>query len=350
MEELTGIIALSRLKGLNNIQKRAVLEKFNNIAPLFEGRVKIHNAGLQDSIASFNEWKGIGTELETLEKMGVDILTIKDKTYPETLKNIPDPPIVLYKKGSLEYGMNTLAIVGSRRATFEGMNLAEKIGHTLSSLGVTIVSGLARGIDASAHKGALKGKGKTIGVLGCGINICYPSENRWLFEKIGEEGTLLTEYSLGERPLNYHFPERNRIIAGLSKGVLVIEASKKSGSLITAKLGLEYGREVMAIPGSIFNDEYKGANTLIKEGAKLIDGIEDIIINCFPNLELKKEQKIDMDEDEEYIYSIIGFDKIHIDEVIEKSKMEAKRVMAIFTGLEMKEAIREVPGGFYIRK
>ncbi|MCK7468489.1 MAG: DNA-protecting protein DprA [Desulfosudis oleivorans] len=134
----------------------------------------------------------------------------------------------------------------------------------------------------------LKEKGKTVGVLGCGIDICYPSENRSLFEKVGKEGCILTEYTPGELPLQHHFPARNRIIAGLSKGVLVVEASQRSGSLITARLGLEYGREVMAIPGSIFDEGYKGANSLIKQGAKLIDGMDDIIATCFPNLTLKK--------------------------------------------------------------
>jgi DNA processing protein len=350
MEELTAIMALSRLKGLDAIQKKEVVDRHESIAQLFEGRIKHYNRDLKQKIKSFNEWGKIDKERAKLEKMGVNIITIKDSKYPKLLKNIPDAPIILYKKGRLKIGTDTIAIVGSRRATFEGMNLAEKIAHTLSSIGVTVVSGLARGIDSSAHKGALKEKGKTIGILGCGIDICYPSENMRLFEKMGEEGAILTEYSLGEKPLAFHFPERNRIIAGLSKGILVIEASKRSGSLITARLALEYGREVMAIPGSIFNEDYKGANTLIKEGAKLIDGIEDIITSCFPRLELKKEQGIDMDKDEDYIYSIIGFDKIHVDEVIEKSKMETKNVMAILTRLEMKEAIGSAPGGFYIRK
>ena len=350
MEELTAIMALSRLKGLDAIQKKEVVDRYESIAQLFEGRIKHYNRDLKQKIKSFNEWGKIDKERAKLEKMGVNIITIKDSKYPKLLKNIPDAPIILYKKGRLKIGTDTIAIVGSRRATFEGMNLAEKIAHTLSSIGVTVVSGLARGIDSSAHKGALKEKGKTIGILGCGIDICYPSENMRLFEKMGEEGAILTEYSLGEKPLAFHFPERNRIIAGLSKGILVIEASKRSGSLITARLALEYGREVMAIPGSIFNEDYKGANTLIKEGAKLIDGIEDIITSCFPRLELKKEQSIDMDKDEDYIYSIIGFDKIHVDEVIEKSKMETKNVMAILTRLEMKEAIGSAPGGFYIRK
>jgi len=350
MEELTAIMALSRLKGLDAIQKKEIVDRYESIAQLFEGRIKHYNRDLKQKIKSFNEWGEIDKERAKLEKMGVNILTIKDVKYPKLLKNIPDAPIILYKKGRLKIGTDTIAIVGSRRATFEGMNLAEKIAHTLSSIGITVVSGLARGIDSSAHKGALKEKGKTIGILGCGIDICYPSENMRLFEKMGEEGAILTEYSLGEKPLAFHFPERNRIIAGLSKGILVIEASKRSGSLITARLALEYGREVMAIPGSIFNEDYKGANTLIKQGAKLIDGIEDIITSCFPRLELKKEQSIDMDKDEDYIYSIIGFDKIHVDEVIEKSKMETKNVMAILTRLEMKEAIGSAPGGFYIRK
>ncbi|HPP06761.1 MAG TPA: DNA-processing protein DprA, partial [Syntrophorhabdaceae bacterium] len=146
------------------------------------------------------------------------------------------------------------------------------------------------------------------------------------------------------------FPERNRIIAGMSRGIVVVEASAKSGSLITARLGLEYGREVMAIPGSIFNDEHRGANRLIKEGARLIEDIEDIIMNCFSDMQAPLKEKIDMDEDESYIYNLIGFDKTHIDEIIEKSKRQAKDVISIITRLEMKEAIRQFPGGFYIKR
>jgi len=282
--------------------------------------------------------------------LGADVITIKDKTYPELLRHIPDPPIVLYKKGTLKTCSNTLAVVGSRKATFEGIALAEKIANTLSSLGITIVSGLARGIDASAHKGALSETGKTIGVLGCGIDICYPAENIRLFDKVGDEGLLLTEYSPGVSPLNYHFPERNRIIAGLSKGILVIEASGRSGSLITARLGLEYARDVMAIPGSIFGDEHKGANALIKQGAKLVDGIEDIIATSFPGFTLKKQQKIEMDKDEDYVYSYIGYEKIHVDELIDKTGMQAKQVMVMLTKLEMKDVVSGFPGGYYIRK
>jgi len=298
---------------------------------------------------AFKDWKELGSNVKDIKEMGVDILTIRDPEYPVQLRNIPDAPLVLYKKGKLKIGADTIALVGSRRASFESINMAEKIAQTLSSVGVTVISGLARGVDAAAHRGALKEKGKTVGVLGCGIDICYPSENRSLFEKVGQEGCILTEYSPGELPLQHHFPARNRIIAGLSKGVLVVEASQKSGSLITARLGLEYGREVMAVPGSVFDEGYRGANLLIKQGAKLIDGIDDIIATCFPNLTLKKDNQVDLSDNERYIYEIIGSVKIHVDEVIEKSGMETRHVMAILTSLELKETIRGIPGGFYLR-
>ena len=266
MEERIALIALSRLKGINNILKKNVVDTVDNIAALFERKAMVFDDNVRSKAISFKGWRKIDDDLEKLNALGADVITIRDKEYPPLLKNIPDPPVVLYKKGPLEAGMNTLAIVGSRKATPEGMNLAEKIGETLSSVGITVVSGLARGIDAAAHRGALKEKGKTVAVLGCGIDICYPPENRRLFEAMGEEGLILTEYAPGEEPLPYHFPERNRIIAGLSKGVLVIEASQKSGSLITARLGLEYGREVMAVPGSVFREEYQGRQRVDKTG------------------------------------------------------------------------------------
>jgi DNA processing protein len=349
MDERIACIALSRIRSLDNIQKRKIIDGCEELGPLFEGKSRYYANDLTAHVSSFTDWKGIANDLEALEKMGAGVLTIKDGEYPQLLRNIPDAPIVLYKKGSLPPGTDTLAIVGSRRASFEGINLAEKIAQTLSSVGITIVSGLARGVDSAAHKGALKGEGKTIGVLGCGIDICYPPENKRLMEQMGDEAVVLTEYMPGEQPLQFHFPERNRIIAGLAKGILVIEASQKSGSLITARLGLEYGREVMAIPGSVFSDEYRGANKLIKEGAKLVDGVGDIVTTCFPGLSFIKKENVELDGNEKYIYALVGFQKTHIDEVIEKSKMEAKQVMAILTRLEMKETVRQVHGGFYIK-
>lgn len=350
MDDLTSIIALSRLPGINRQKKRQLLDIIKRPVTLFEGRNPLSDPDIEYQLRSFNGWRQIENELAILRKMGVTPVTIKDEGYPVLLKNTPDPPLVLYRKGPLDISSDTIAIVGSRRATFAGLNLAEKIAGTLSSLGITVVSGFARGIDTASHKGAIKEKGKTIAVLGCGMDICYPAENKRLFEDIGNSGVIVTEYGLGEKPLGFHFPERNRIIAGLSRGVLVVEATQRSGSLITARLAIEYGRDVMSVPGSIFSEEYKGANMLIKEGAKLIDGIEDIIANTFPGITLKKELPIDMDREAGYIYSLMGFDRIHVDEVIEKSGMETKRVMALLTRLEMEDLIRAFPGGFYIKK
>lgn len=337
MEDTIEIVALSRTKGLNNIQRKGIVDG------------SLDKALFRDVLKGFKDLKAIEIELKTLKKRGIHVVTIKDDEYPFLLKNIPDPPVVLYKKGRIPPGTHYISIVGSRKATFEGINVSEKMASTLSALGVTIVSGLARGIDSAAHRGALNGIGKTVAVLGSGIDVCYPPENLWLYEKIGEEGAVISEYGMGERPLAFHFPERNRIIAGMSKGIIVIEASAKSGSLITARLGLEYNREVMAIPGSIFNEEHRGANRLIKEGARLIEGVEDIVSMCLPDLEIKGQNTIDMDEDESYIYSFIGYEKVHIDDIIERSKRQAKDVLSIITRLEMKEAIRQFPGGFYLR-
>lgn len=337
MNDLIDIIALSKIKTINKYKKREILEN--------EDR-KV----LKSAIKDFKDFKSIEDELKRLDELRIEILTLKDREYPQLLKDIPDAPVVIYKKGKIPEGNKYIAIVGSRKAKFSSISIAEKIAETLSSMGITVVSGLARGIDAAAHRGALQGKGKTVAVLGSGIDVCYPAENFWLYERIGKEGALISEYSLGERPFPYHFPERNRIIAGMSRGIVVIEASSKSGSLITARLGLEYSREVMAIPGNIFDEEYKGTNRLIKDGARLIEGIEDIINNCFPDMHIKFENKVDLDEDENYIYSLIGYEKIHIDEVIVKSKKQAGEVMAIITRLEMKDVIRQFPGGFYLRR
>lgn len=350
MDETVAAIAVQRLKGVDYALKRRLVEGEYDLTGLFHGKVQLGNGRASRSFAAFNGWGAIERHLAQVKESGADVLTLRDPDYPSQLRDIPDAPLVLYRKGTLKIGRETIAIVGSRKASFEGINMAEKIAQTLSSAGITVISGLARGVDAAAHRGALKEKGKTIGVLGCGIDVCYPAENRYLFEAVGNHGCILTEYAPGEKPMPHHFPARNRIIAGLAKGVLVVEASERSGSLITARLGLEYGREVMAVPGSVFDEGYKGANSLIKQGAKLVDGIEDIMETCFPDLTVKREEEVDLNGDERYIYEFVGTRQVHIDEIIDTCGMEPKRVMAILTSLELKEVIRGIPGGFYIRR
>ncbi len=349
MDELTALIALSRTNKITRLRKKEIVDTFPSIAAVFEGRTQLRDAAERDAIKSFKTFTTIDADVGKLSEMGAEIITIRDDAYPPRLKEIPDPPIVLYKRGPLGLAVEGFGVVGARKATFEGMLMAGRIAETLACAGITVVSGLARGIDAASHKGALHQKGGTIGVLGCGIDICYPAENRSLFEEMAHAGAIVTEYAPGERALPYHFPERNRIIAGLSKGVLVVEASARSGSLITARLALEYGREVMAIPGRVFDEAYKGANNLIKQGARLVEEIQDIVNCCFPHLQFQAKS-VDMDSDEDYIYTLMGMDRVHVDEIIEKSRLATKKVMTVLTRLEMKDLIRPIPGGFYIRK
>jgi DNA processing protein len=349
MEELIALQALSRIPTLTGLQKKWVVETYDSIAHLFTGRSATPDSAIGSALRSFHDFKKIDAEMAKLSRMGVTIVTIRDEAYPPQLKQIPDPPVVLYKKGPLPLALDSFAVVGARNASFEGMILAERIAETLSSVGIVVTSGLARGVDAAAHKGAIRQKGKTIGVLGCGIDRCYPAENLSLFEGIGKEGALVTEYALGMPPLKHHFPERNRIIAGLSKAVLVVEASARSGSLITARFALEYGREVMAIPGRVFDEAHKGTNNLIKQGARLVEDIADII-TVFPDARVKKKSAIDMDGDEAYIYTLMGTGSLHVDEIIQKSRFETRNVMATLTRLEMKDLVDALPGGFYIRK
>ena len=350
MEELTALLALARLTGIDRARKRWIVEHHDSVASLFQGTIRAAEGVDQQLLRAFHAFEAIEAERVQLSRMGVEIITLRDQAYPAPLRAIPDAPIVLYKKGPLPLPCEAFAVVGARKATFEGMMLAERIAETLSSAGITVVSGLARGIDAAAHKGALRQKGGTVAVLGCGIERCYPAENWSLFRAVAQEGALVTEYILGDKPWKGHFPERNRIIAGLCKGVLVAEASQKSGALITARLALEYGREVLAIPGRVFDNAYKGANSLIKQGALLVEDVNDILTSCFPGTEVHAKRAIDMDGEEDYIYRLLGANRLHVDELIEKSGLGAKKVMAVLTRLEMKDMVSTAPGGFYVRK
>lgn len=349
MDEKRALIALSQVKGLSRLAKRRICDAYPDVNRLLHPDTGGRQAPAGIA-ARFDDWRGIDRDLRLLEKLGARVITIKDREYPELLRHIPDAPIVLYARGSLRSGTMALAVVGSRKASPEGRNLAGKIAGTLSFAGITIVSGLARGIDTAAHTRALEGEGKTAAVLGCGIDVCYPPENEILFEKIAEQGVLLTEYLPGEQPLPYHFPERNRIIAGLARGVLVVEATARSGSLITSRLALEYGREVMAVPGSVLRTEHAGSNRLIKEGAKLIDSVEDILTTCFTDAHLPAQAPMELDSGENKVYSLIGFEKVHADEVIERSGMDTKAVMAALTRLTMKNVVAEISGGYFIRR
>lgn len=291
-------------------------------------------------------------ELKKLEKNSVSILFIKDKEYPEELKNIAKPPIFLYYRGDISILKGRkIAVVGTRRATSYGKIACEKLVRELVENEIITVSGLASGIDTICHRKTLENNGKTIAIIGSGLDIVYPKENEKLWKEIGEKGLLMSEYPLGTEPFAYNFPMRNRIIVGVSQGVVVVESKAKGGSLITAELALEEGREVFAVPGEIFSPVSEGCNNLIKNSsAKLITSIEDIL-DEFGWKKIKKEieSKLNLTEYEKKIYNILVKEKT-LDELIVESSMKASEILTILMDLEIKKLIISIAGGKYRRK
>ncbi len=282
MEERRYLLALSMVEGLGSIKTSQLLKYFNKAENIFSAPVKEleHVSGIGAKIAGgikdFN-WHVLDKELELVRKHKIEVVTIADSDYPESLRQIPDPPLVLYFKGKSDWTGFNFAIVGSRKASLYGLSVAEKFAQQLAALGVVIVSGMARGIDTASHKGALKAKGATLAVLGSGLLNIYPPENESLAEKIAESGAVISEFPLNTPPLRENFPRRNRIVSGLARGVLVVEAAERSGALITADLALDQGKDVFAVPGKVDSPTSLGANHLIKQGAKLVNSIEDIL-------------------------------------------------------------------------
>jgi len=304
----------------------------------------------------------IDRQVKTIERLKVHTLTLFDPSYPSRLKAIPDPPPLLYVSGALiQQDDIAVAIVGGRRATTSGRLLTEEIAKELSERGVTIVSGLARGIDAAAHRGAGAGKGRTIAVLGCGIDRTYPSEHHALRRSVESHGAVISELPIGSAPHSHHFPRRNRIISGLSLGVLVAEAATNSGSLITAKLALEQGREVFALPGSVKEDACRGSNRLIKEGAKLIEGAQDILEEILPQVDGRQRAMMRLEgtprdvppalkRDDLLVYEALSYEAQSVDAVIERTGLSAAQVSAILLSLELSGRVRQLPGQQYIRQ
>ena len=275
-------LALYMIKGVGNATFLSLLNKFGSPDKVFEAKVdELVDSGIRKDLAYkiVNREFSIDPEkeLKKIEKNGVKIITYQDRRYPKPLKEIDYPPVLLYTKGvEIPKDQFFISIVGSRSASHYGLRVAEDMSYKLSKMGIGIVSGMARGIDTAAHKGALKANGYTIAVLGTGIDVIYPPSNKELFRRIEESGTIISEFPMGTPPESKNFPIRNRIISGLSKGVLVVEATRKSGSLITASFALNQGREVFAVPGSIESLRSKGTHFLIKQGAKLVEDVNDI--------------------------------------------------------------------------
>jgi len=305
--------------------------------------------------------RSIERELKAIEREHIDVLSLFDPAYPARLKMIADPPPLLYITGTLtEQDELAVAIVGARRATAAGRVLTEELSHDLAAAGMTVVSGLARGVDAAAHRGALAAQGRTIAVLGCGIDRTYPPEHDRLRRQIEERGAVLSEVPVGAPPHSHHFPRRNRIISGLSLGVVVTEAAINSGSLITAKLAAEQGREVFAVPGFVKEETSRGTNALLKDGAALIERAQDVIDAVLPQLDpalrlrlqpsrAKNERGGQLGKEERLVYDALSYEPLTTDEVIAATGLSVSAVMASLLSLELLQLVRQLPGQRYLR-
>src|SRR2546427_4935528 len=354
MDSREALVALNLVEHVGPIRVRQLLEHFGDAPAILRASkqqlLQARNIGEEtaDSIANWEKNIDLASELKRIAEFGCRIVTQAEPEYPELLRQIYDPPTVLYVKGELlAKDKNAVAMVGSRMTTHYGIEVARKLAYQLAYLGVTVVSGGARGIDSAAHQGALSSKGRTIAVLGTGINLVTPPENAELFERIAQNGCLVNQLPFNRPPDKQSFPIRNRIVAGMTLGTVVVEANLTSGALITANFANEYGRQVFAVPGRIHSPRSKGCHELIKKGAKLCESAEDILSEfeyLFPASNRSPTPSetgvlpaLTLSENEQKIYDALSAgSELTIDEVIRNSSLPASAVNAILLGLEMK--------------
>ncbi len=347
-------ISLSLIAGLGGQTLRALLSRFGTPEQIYAtARSELRKAvpeNVAQSISEGPQQELIAPTLAWLQQPGNHLLTLADALYPTALFEISDPPPMLYAKGRLELlSAPAIAIVGSRSATPQGERTAEEFARALSDNGYCIVSGLALGIDGAAHRGALQGRGSTIAAVGTGLDIVYPARHRQLAHSIAQQGLLISEFPLGTASLAQNFPRRNRIISGLSRGCLVVEAHLQSGSLITARLAAEQGREVFAIPGSIHSPVAKGCHLLIRQGAKLVDSIQDILEELGETPASQPHQAAEEMLEADPLLKQMGYDPVSMDALIERSGLTSESLSAMLLLLELEGKVASLPGGRYQR-
>jgi len=292
-------------------------------------------------------------EMAWLKKKGIEFVHFGCFDYPELLKAIFDPPPGLFVKGDLSSCNNqAVAVVGARKATGYGLAVAAKLAGELAGAGVTVVSGMARGVDTAAHKGALAAGGRTVAVLGCGVDVVYPRENAKLMAEIAENSVVISEFPLQSQPEAWHFPYRNRIISGLCRGTVIVEAAERSGALITADFALEQGREVMAVPGNITSTLSCGTNRLIKQGARPVENASDILeelgLGRLFKVNSQKTTKIKLSPEEEVVTKVLAGGPATLDQLVEQAGIAPQKVLSALTFLEMKMMVRQLPGKLYV--
>jgi DNA processing protein len=370
-------LKLIRAEGIGPTLFKRLLDYFEDVEHIFTASVaelmKIEGIGNKtaESIVRTRDAFDVDSELALADKLGVWIIHLQDQRYPHALRAIYDPPPVLYVKGTLTRADNlAMAIVGSRRCSHYGTEQANRFSHLLASAGFTIVSGLARGIDSAAHRGALATKGRTIAVQGCGLSNIFPPENQKLFEQITENGAVISELPLSYEPLAENFPARNRIIAGLSMGVLVVEATYRSGALISAQAAMDNNREVMAVPGRIDSPCSLGCHKLLKQGARLIDSIDEIMdalgyvgdglkthaeaaaTEAEQNAQrtLFDVSRLNLTPDETGILDHLNSEPVHVEELIELTQLPAGKVHSAVISLQLKGLVKQLPGNMIVKR
>jgi DNA processing protein len=367
MDTREAFIALNMIEGVGPVRARSLLEHFGDAPKILSASksqlLRVQNIGddTAEKISSWEKSVDLAGELKRISDFGCHVLIQSDENYPASLREIYDPPLVLYVKGELTAkDKNAVALVGSRMTTHYGIETARKLAYQLAYTGVTVVSGGARGIDTAAHQGALSGKGRTIAVLGTGINLVFPTENAELFERIANNGAVITQFPFNRPADKQSFPIRNRIVAGMTLGTVVVEANLSSGALITANFATEYGRQIFAVPGRIDSPRSKGCHDLIKKGAKLCEGVEDILSEfeyLFPasnKLPTASETGVlpalELSENEQKVFNAVSADdESSIDEIIRASGLPSSAVNVALFSLEMKRLVKQLPGKMFVR-
>jgi DNA processing protein len=366
-EQTLEFLILASVEGLGCRGAHRLLDRYHNPATILRAPLgELVQQGLPEIVAKvlLSEARKTQAEIELGKclQQGIQVLTFLDPAYPKLLKEIYDPPIVLYAKGDVQWlNLPGVSIVGSRRATPYGVNTAEKLARDLASRGLMVCSGLARGIDTAAHRGALEAKGRTVAVLGSGIEQIYPRENKKLAEQIESEGCIVSEFPVNASPVPQNFPIRNRIISGLTLGTCLVEAAEFSGSLITGRLALEQGREVFAVPGNITSKTSFGPNLWIKQGAKLVQDWLDIVeelpraVKEQLNSPAEPRQPALFAEvlttSEKFVLELLRLDEaVHLDRLLELSGMTSPELLSTLFELELKDKIKQLPGKSFVRK
>ncbi len=366
MESREALIALNLIEGVGPVRVRQLLAHFGEAPAILQAskqqlqQVRGIGGDTAENISNWEKSVDLADELKRITDYGCHVLISSDENYPALLREIYDPPIVLYVKGELTAkDKNAVALVGSRMTTHYGIETARKLAYQLAYVGVTVVSGGARGIDTAAHQGVLAAKGRTIAVLGTGINLIFPPENAELFERIAENGAIITQFPFNRPADKQSFPIRNRIVAGMTLGTVVVEANLTSGALITANMAVEAGRQVFAVPGRIDSPRSKGCHELIKKGAKLCEGAEDILSEfeyLFPSSnrppgagETGVLPALELGGNEQKVYAALDHEERSIDEIIRLSGLPSSAASVALLGLEMKRLVKQLPGKMFMR-